>query len=191
MKLYQFVLKISSERENLTSIKGHNSVTTLRKIAGSNPNLDIVNINAHTKFGQILSIRSQDIGWKRHSDINHGHHNICSKCAKTMCNNPNLDLASINGNEILIFIMNIMTSVSNVRKMCSNPNLDLVSINAYAKFGKIIPICSQNIEQKQNYKGQNDRQMNEKMGRRKNDGLSKSSLPPVFQSEAIITSMTK
>ena len=34
--------------------------------------------------------------------------------------------------------------------MHNNPNLDLVSINAYAKFGQIPSICSQNIERKQN-----------------------------------------
>ena len=31
-----------------------------------------------------------------------------------------------------------------------NPNLDLVNINAYTTFGKILSICSQNIERKQN-----------------------------------------
>ena len=43
-----------SGNANLTSIKGKNSVTNLRKMCGNNPNLDLVNINAHTKFGQIL-----------------------------------------------------------------------------------------------------------------------------------------
>ena len=28
----------------------------------------------------------------------------------------------------------------------NNPNLDLVKINAYIKFGKIMSICSQDIE---------------------------------------------
>ena len=45
----------------LISIKGHNSVTNLRKMTGSNSKLDLVNINAHTKVGQILSISSQHI----------------------------------------------------------------------------------------------------------------------------------
>ena len=31
------------------------------KLIGSNPNLDLVHINAHTEFGQTLSIVSQDI----------------------------------------------------------------------------------------------------------------------------------
>ena len=39
-------------------------------MTGNNPNLDIVNINAHTKFGQILSIRSQDIEQEQKSAIN-------------------------------------------------------------------------------------------------------------------------
>ena len=61
VKFYPFVLKILSGKEILTSIKGHNLATNLRKMTGNNPNLDLVNINAQTKFGQILSICSQDI----------------------------------------------------------------------------------------------------------------------------------
>ena len=40
------------------AIKGRNSVA---KMTLYNPNLDLVNDNVYTKFGQILSIRSQDI----------------------------------------------------------------------------------------------------------------------------------
>ena len=61
----QFVLKISSGNEILTSIKGHNSVKILRKMTGNNPKLDLVNVDVHTKFGQILSSHSQDIERKR------------------------------------------------------------------------------------------------------------------------------
>ena len=32
--------------------------------------------------------------------------------------------------------------------MCTNPKLDLANINAYTKFGEILLICSQEIEQK-------------------------------------------
>ena len=39
--------------------------------------------------------------------------------------------------------------------MCNNPKLDLVNMNAYKKFGEILSICSQDIELKQNYDGQN------------------------------------
>ena len=61
VKFCQFVLKILSRNKILTSIKGHNSVTNLRKMTGINPNLDLVNLNAYTKYGQILSICSIDI----------------------------------------------------------------------------------------------------------------------------------
>ena len=68
----QFVLKILSGNKILTSIKGRNSVKILRKMTGNNPKLDLVNDNVHTKFGWILSIRSQDIERKRNSDVNIG-----------------------------------------------------------------------------------------------------------------------
>ena len=54
------------------SIKGRNSVKFLRKKTGNNPKLDLVNDDVHTKFGGILSIRSQDIERKRNSDVNQG-----------------------------------------------------------------------------------------------------------------------
>ena len=56
----------------LTSIKGQNSVKILRKMTGNNHKLDLVNVDMHTKYGQILSICSQDIEQKRNSDVNQG-----------------------------------------------------------------------------------------------------------------------
>ena len=53
------------------SIKGCNS-KILRKMTGNNPKTDLVNVDLHTKFGWILSIRSQDIERKRNSDDNQG-----------------------------------------------------------------------------------------------------------------------
>ena len=64
----QFVLKILSGNEILMSIKGRNSVKILRKMTGNNPRLDLVNVDVHTKFGQILPIRSQDIERKRNAN---------------------------------------------------------------------------------------------------------------------------
>ena len=95
-------------------------------MTGNNPNLDLVNINVHTQFGQILSISS----------------------LKILSGNEILKeiLTSING----------LNSVRIVRKMmCNNPNLDLVNINAYTKFGKILINCYPDIEQNRNYGGQN------------------------------------
>ena len=57
----QFVLKILSKNQILTSIKGRNSVDNLRKTIIYNTNIDLVNDDVYTKFGHILSIRSQDI----------------------------------------------------------------------------------------------------------------------------------
>ena len=72
VRFCQFVLKILSGNEILTSIMGSNSVKILRKMTGNNPKLDLDNVDVHTKFGQILSICSQDIERKRNSDINQG-----------------------------------------------------------------------------------------------------------------------
>ena len=56
----------------LASIKGHNSDTNVQKMTGNNLNLEFVNINAHTKIGEILSICSQDIEWTRKCGIIQG-----------------------------------------------------------------------------------------------------------------------
>ena len=68
----QFVLKILSKNQILTSIKGRNSVANLRKTKIYNTNLDLVTDNVYTNFGLILSIRSQDIDKKTNFDINQG-----------------------------------------------------------------------------------------------------------------------
>ena len=68
----QFILKILSGNEILTSIKGRNFVKILRKMTGNNPKLDLVNVDVHAKYSRILSIRSQDIEQKQNSDINQG-----------------------------------------------------------------------------------------------------------------------
>ena len=72
VRFCRFVLKILSGNEILTSIKGHNSIKILPKMKGNNSKLDHVNDDVHTKFGQILSIGSQDIERKRVSGVNQG-----------------------------------------------------------------------------------------------------------------------
>ena len=57
----QFVLKLLSKNQILTKIKGHISVANLRETTIYNTDVDLVNDNVYTKFGLILSIRSQDI----------------------------------------------------------------------------------------------------------------------------------
>ena len=68
----QFVLKILSKNQILTSIKGRNSVANLRKTNIYNINVDFVNDNVFTKFGLIMSIRSQDIEQKPNSYVKQG-----------------------------------------------------------------------------------------------------------------------
>ena len=70
VRFYQFILKILNGNKILTSIKGCNSIKILRKMTGNIPKLDVVNVDVHTNFGQILSIRSQDIERKQNSDVN-------------------------------------------------------------------------------------------------------------------------
>ena len=68
----QFVLKILSKNQFLTSIKGRNSFAILRKTMIYNSNIDLVNDNVYTKFGLNRSIRFQDIEQKLNSDVNQG-----------------------------------------------------------------------------------------------------------------------
>ena len=57
--------------------------------------LDIVNMNAYVKFGEILSICSKNIEWKQNFGLNQGH-NSGTNVQKMMCNNPKLDLLNMN-----------------------------------------------------------------------------------------------
>ena len=61
VKFCPFILKIWSKNQILESIKGRNSVANLQNITIYNTNVDLVNDDVYTKFGLILSIRSQDI----------------------------------------------------------------------------------------------------------------------------------
>ena len=72
VRFCQFVLKILSGNEILSSVKGRNSVKILRKMNGNNPKLDLVNVDVHINFGLILSICSGDIERKQNSDVNQG-----------------------------------------------------------------------------------------------------------------------
>ena len=72
VKFCPLILNIWSKILILESIKGRNSVANLRKTTIYFTNVDFVNNDVHTKFGLILSIRSQDIELKPNSDINQG-----------------------------------------------------------------------------------------------------------------------
>ena len=61
VKFCPFILKIWSKNQILESIKGRYSVVNLRITTIYNTNIDFVNDDVYTKFGLILSIRSQDV----------------------------------------------------------------------------------------------------------------------------------
>ena len=58
-------LNILSGNVILKSIKGHNSLANLWKMTANNNNVNLVSLNSYIKFGQNLSICSQDIEWKQ------------------------------------------------------------------------------------------------------------------------------
>ena len=68
----QLVLKTLSKNQILTSIKGRKAVTNFEKTKIYNNKVDLVDDYVFTKFGLILSIRSQDIEKKLNSDVNQG-----------------------------------------------------------------------------------------------------------------------
>ena len=74
----QFVLKILSKNQILTSIKGCNSVANLRKTKIYNTNLDLVTDNVYTNFGLILSIRSQDIEQQPNFEVIKGRYSVAN-----------------------------------------------------------------------------------------------------------------
>ena len=93
----------------------------------NNPKLDLVNTNAYTTFGKILSF-----------------------VLKILSRDEIL-------NEILTSIKGPNSVTNARKMMCNYLNLDLVNIKVYIKFSEILSIFSQDIEQKRNYDGQTDR----------------------------------
>ena len=76
----QFVLKILSKNQILTSIKGRNSVANLGKATIYNTKVDLVDDNVFSKFGLNRSIRFQDIEQKLNSDVNQGAVTLLQIC---------------------------------------------------------------------------------------------------------------
>ena len=129
VRFCQFALKILSGNGILTSIKRRNSVKILQKMKGNNPKLDLVNVDVHTKFGQSLSICSQDIEWKQnvHGMQNHG-------------------ITEGQGESSIAPLLQSGAIIM----MGNNPKLDLVNADVHTKFGQILSIRSQDIERKRN-----------------------------------------
>ena len=67
----------------------------MRKRMCNNPKLDLVNVNAYIKFGENLSICSQDTEQKHFLALIKGH-DSGTNMQKRMCNIPYLDLDNMN-----------------------------------------------------------------------------------------------
>ena len=65
-----------SQNHGTTEGQGESSIAPLFQsgaiIMGNNPKLDLVNVDVHTQFGQILPICSQDVERKLNSYVNQG-----------------------------------------------------------------------------------------------------------------------
>ena len=90
-----FFIKTLRKTQILTSIKGCNTGANLQK---KNTiiyitNVDLVNDDVYTRFGLILSIRSQDIEQKPNSDMNQGR-NPVANLLKQLFYHTNKDLVN-------------------------------------------------------------------------------------------------
>ena len=83
----QFVLKILSKNQILTSIKGRNSVANLRKTMIYDTTIDLVYDNVYTKFGLNRSISFQDIEQKLNYDVNQGPNSVAFMNILVTCKN--------------------------------------------------------------------------------------------------------
>ena len=72
MNFCQFVLRILSGNKILAQIKDHKSVTNVRKMTCNNTKIDLVNMKAYIKFGEKMSVSSQDNKRKRSFGVNQG-----------------------------------------------------------------------------------------------------------------------
>ena len=76
------------------SIKSRNSVKILRKMTGDNPKLDHVNVDVHTKFGQICPFGLQILSGNDILTSIKGCNSV--KILRKMTgNNPKLDLINV------------------------------------------------------------------------------------------------
>ena len=117
-------LKILSGNEILMSIKGRNSFKILGNNSGNNLKLDLVNVDVHTKFCQILYIGSQLSGNKILTSIK-GRSSV--KILRKMTgNNPKLDLVNVDVHTKYGQILSICSQdIERKRNSDINPGLQL------------------------------------------------------------------
>ena len=132
----QFVLKILSKNQILTSIKGHNSLANLRKTTIYYTKVDLVNDNVYTKFGLNRSIRFQDIEQKLNSDVNQGQSMIM--CIQNLVLIGLFVFKILSKNSILTLIKG-SNSVSNL------PKFELIQA-----FMHVLLTCKNDVDQIKN-----------------------------------------
>ena len=89
----QFVLKILSKNQILTSIKGRNSVANLRKTIIYNTNIDLVNDDVYTKLVLFCKFVLKILSKNQFLTSIKGR-NSFAKLRKTMIYNTNIDLVN-------------------------------------------------------------------------------------------------
>ena len=91
----QFVLKILSGNEILTSIKSHYSVANLQNLLLNNPNLDIINDNVYTKLVKFCPLVPKILSGNEILTSIKGQNSVANLQKLTLYN-PNLDLVNAN-----------------------------------------------------------------------------------------------
>ena len=105
-----FILRIWSKNQILALIKGRNSVANLRYTIIYNTNIDLVNDDVYTKFGLVLSIRSQDIEKNQNLKSIKGR-NTFANLRKTMIYITDVDLGNDNEYTKFSLILSIRSQV--------------------------------------------------------------------------------
>ena len=150
----QFVLKILSKNQILTSIKGRNSDANLRKTKIYNTNLDLVTDNVYTNFGLILSIRNQDIEQKPNLTSIKGRNSVAN-LRHTTIYDTKVDLVSDNVytkfglNRSICFQdieqNSILTSIKGSNSVANLPKFELIQAFMY-----VLLTCKNEVDQIKN-----------------------------------------
>ena len=94
VKLCPLILKILSGNKLLTSKKGCNSVSNLRKMNLYNPNLDIINVNVYTNFVKFCPFVLKILSGNEILTLIKGRNSFANLRNLTL-NNPNLDIINV------------------------------------------------------------------------------------------------
>ena len=95
----------------------------------NNPNVDLVNMNAYIKFGELMTICSQDIKRKRNFGAQIKGHNSGTYVRKMACDNSDVDLVNMNAyikfGEICQLVLKILSGneiLEKIKDYYSGPN---------------------------------------------------------------------